>query len=99
MKAITLRPGIADSAALREVDGPEDSDGTVLVETIAVGICGTDAEILRGDYGEVPPGEDFLILGHESLGRVMDAPAESNLHAGDLVVPMVRHPDPVPRAS
>jgi glucose 1-dehydrogenase len=96
MKAITLRPGIADSAALREVDEPADSDGPVLIETIAVGICGTDVEILRGGYGAVPPGEDFLILGHESLGRVVDVPSDSNLQAGDLVVPMVRHPDPVP---
>jgi threonine dehydrogenase-like Zn-dependent dehydrogenase len=96
MKAITLQPGIPNSAVLRDVDEPREQRDAVLVETMAVGVCGTDVEILRGDYGEAPPGEDYLILGHESLGRVLDAPPESSFRRGDLVVPMVRHPDPVP---
>jgi hypothetical protein len=37
-----------------------------------------------------------LVLGHESLGRVMQAPAGSDFSTGDLVVGVVRRPDPVP---
>jgi glucose 1-dehydrogenase len=36
----------------------------VLVEALAVGICGTDAEIADGGYGWLPPERDRLILGH-----------------------------------
>jgi threonine dehydrogenase-like Zn-dependent dehydrogenase len=67
----------------------------VLVEAIAVGICGTDVEITSGAYGWAPPGRDRIILGHESLGRVID-PGRSSLQEGDLVVGIVRRPDPVP---
>jgi glucose 1-dehydrogenase len=68
----------------------------LLVEIIALGICGTDREIVRGEYGWVPPGRDRLVLGHESLGRVREAPADSALRTGDLVAGIVRRPDPEP---
>ncbi|WP_199506353.1 glucose 1-dehydrogenase [Geodermatophilus sp. TF02-6] len=78
---------------------PPVADGPLLVETLAIGICGTDLEIAAGDYGEAPPGEDHLVIGHESLGRVAEAPADSGFAAGDLVVGIVRRPDPVPCAN
>jgi len=96
MKALTVVPLKAGTAELSDVDEPPESDGPVLVETLAVGICGTDAEILSGAYGWPPPGRERLVLGHESLGRVQDAPAGSGFDAGDLVVGIVRRPDPVP---
>lgn len=96
MQALTLVPGRAGSAALEEVDEPQVTDGPVLVEGLAVGVCGTDAELVAGAYGEAPPGSDRLIIGHESLGRVLDAPAASGLERGDLVAGIVRRPDPVP---
>jgi glucose 1-dehydrogenase len=99
MRALTVQPGVAGSARAEDVPEPPAGDGPVLVETLAVGVCGTDAEIAAGEYGEAPPGEDRLILGHESLGRVLEAPAESGLSAGDLVVGIVRRPDPVPCPS
>jgi len=68
----------------------------VLVQGLAVGLCGTDAEIVSGAYGQAPPGAERLVLGHENLGRVLEAPAGSGLGAGDLVVGIVRRPDPVP---
>jgi glucose 1-dehydrogenase len=68
----------------------------VLVRTHAIGVCGTDIEIIDGKYGWPPAGRDRLVLGHESLGEVEDAPADSGLRAGDLVVGIVRRPDPVP---
>jgi glucose 1-dehydrogenase len=96
MKGITVRAGIGGSARLEEVPEPDPAEGTVLVETIAVGVCGTDRDILQGEYGEAPPGRDRLVIGHESLGRVIEAPADSGLTPGDLVVGIVRRPDPVP---
>ncbi len=59
----------------------------------------TDRELIDGEYGEAPPGRQRLVLGHESLGRVAEAPAGSGLAVGDSVVGIVRHPDPVPCAS
>ncbi|MHB1486090.1 MAG: glucose 1-dehydrogenase [Acidimicrobiales bacterium] len=96
MKALTVVPGQSGSARLEEVDEPPASDGPVLVQTLAVGVCGTDAEIVAGDYGWAPEGRDRLIIGHESLGRVLEAPAGASVTAGDLVVGIVRRPDPVP---
>jgi threonine dehydrogenase-like Zn-dependent dehydrogenase len=96
VNALTVVPLEKDSAELSDVDEPPESDGAVLVETIAVGICGTDAEILSGQYGWPPPGRDRLVLGHESLGRVLDAPSGAPVAKGDLVVGIVRRPDPVP---
>ena len=96
MLAITVIPGKQGSVGLSEMPEPPASDGPILVDTQAVGICGTDIEIINGEYGAAPPGEDRLIIGHESLGRVAEAPAGSGFSAGDLVVGIVRRPDPVP---
>jgi glucose 1-dehydrogenase len=99
MKALTVIPLQAGTAELSEVDEPPEADGPILVETLAVGICGTDIEILSGGYGWPPPGHQRLVLGHESLGRVLEAPAGGPVAAGDLVVGIVRRPDPVPCAN
>ena len=96
MRALTVRPGTVDSLQLEQfpIHGPDH--GAVLIRAQLLGVCGTDREIIDGRYGTAPPGHTRLIIGHESLGRVADAPASSGLRAGDLVVPIVRHPDPVP---
>ncbi|MHB8245885.1 MAG: glucose 1-dehydrogenase [Acidimicrobiales bacterium] len=96
MKAITVIPGKASSASLENFNDPSPNEGSVLVDTIAVGICGTDLEIAAGDYGWAPDGHERLVLGHESIGRVREAPAGSGFAEGDLVVGIVRRPDPVP---
>ncbi len=98
MKAITVEPKKAWSALLEDVPEPNERDGAILVEAVAVGVCGTDKEIVEGKYGWAPPGENRLVLGHESLGRVLD-PGSSSLKQGDLVVGIVRRPDPVPCPS
>jgi threonine dehydrogenase-like Zn-dependent dehydrogenase len=95
MQALTLLPGQPGSLRLEELDEPS-GQGPVLVRTLAVGVCGTDEELVDGQYGEAPPGRRRLVLGHESLGRVAEAPAGSGLAVGDTVVGIVRHPDPVP---
>jgi threonine dehydrogenase-like Zn-dependent dehydrogenase len=96
MRSLSVVPGESGSVQVTEMEEPPTTDGPVLVEALAVGVCGTDLEIVAGEYGEAPPGEDRLVLGHESLGRVLDAPADSGLQPGDLVVGIVRRPDPVP---
>jgi threonine dehydrogenase-like Zn-dependent dehydrogenase len=98
MQAITVIPGVQGSTRLEEVDEPPAERGAVLVEAVAMGVCGTDAEIVRGEYGWAPPGRERLILGHESLGRVLRAPQGAAVAEGDLVVGIVRRPDPEPCA-
>ncbi|MCO8277681.1 glucose 1-dehydrogenase [Actinoplanes sp. TRM 88003] len=96
MRAVTVKPLESGSADVRDVPDPQAGPGEMLVEGLALGICGTDREIVAGDYGWAPPGRDRLVLGHESLGRVRTAPADSGFAPGDLVVGVVRRPDPVP---
>ena len=96
MRAITVEPKKPGTAALEDVPEPDLRDGSVLVEAIAVGVCGTYAEIVEGKYGWAAPGKSRLVLRHESLGRVIDPGPTGNLKAGDLVVGIVRRPDPVP---
>ncbi|MDY7087218.1 MAG: alcohol dehydrogenase catalytic domain-containing protein, partial [Actinomycetota bacterium] len=96
MRALTIEPMKPDSAEIREVPDPEPAAGQMLVEGVALGICGTDREMVAGEYGWAPEGSDRLVLGHESLGRVRTAPPESGFAPGDLVVGVVRRPDPVP---
>src|ERR671924_1015829 len=75
MRALTVIPLKAGSAAVVDMPEPEPGPGELLVDGIALGICGTDREIMDGEYGWAPPGEERLVLGHESLGRVLEAPA------------------------
>jgi threonine dehydrogenase-like Zn-dependent dehydrogenase len=96
MRALTVVPGQKDSLAVRDVPDPVPADGDLLVDGLAVGVCGTDREIASGEYGWAPPGHDRLVIGHESLGRVRRAPSGSGFAEGDLVVGVVRRPDPVP---
>jgi threonine dehydrogenase-like Zn-dependent dehydrogenase len=99
MRAITTIPGTPDSARLDDVPEPDSAPDMLLVEAIAIGVCGTDVEILSGGYGQPPPGRERLIIGHESLGRVLRAPPGCGFEAGDFVAGVVRRPDPVPCAS
>jgi threonine dehydrogenase-like Zn-dependent dehydrogenase len=96
MKAITVKPKNPGTARYMEMPEPDVREGSVLVEAVAVGVCGTDVEIIEGKYGWAPPGQQYLILGHESLGRVIDPGPAGGLKIGDLVVGIVRRPDPVP---
>jgi threonine dehydrogenase-like Zn-dependent dehydrogenase len=99
VKALTVVPMQEGTTRLDDIDEPSVDEGAVLVDTLAVGVCGTDIEIMSGAYGWAPPGRERLVLGHESLGRVSEAPEGSGLAAGDLVVGIVRRPDPVPCVS
>src|SRR3954466_3112938 len=96
MRAITLEPGKKDSLHLEEVAEPPEQQGPILVRALAVGVCGTDRELVEGLYGAPPARRPRLVLGHESLGGRIGAPAGSGLAVGDAVVGIVRHADPVP---
>src|SRR2546425_590165 len=84
------------SQRLDDIAEPPEARGSILVRALAVGVCGTDRELIDGLYGEAMPGRERLVLGHESLGRVISAPPQSGFMIGDMVVGIVRHPDPVP---
>ena len=97
MAALTVRPGVAESGRLEK--NPRFHHQGIEVETLLVGLCGTDREIVEGSYGAAAHGRERLIIGHEAVGRVVEAHDDSGFAAGDLVVPMVRRPDPVPCPS
>ncbi len=97
MKAIAVIPGKPDSIHLREVPKPSLSQipngRGVLVKVLRVGVDGTDKEINAAEYGAAPDGDDFLILGHESFGRVEAVgPNVSEFKPGDYVAATVRRP-------
>jgi threonine dehydrogenase-like Zn-dependent dehydrogenase len=96
MKAITVEPKKPGTVRYEEFPEPDVREGSVLVEAIAAAVCGTDVEIAEGKYGWAPPGRTRLVLGHESLGRVIDPGPNSSFKKGDLVAGIVRRPDPVP---
>jgi len=96
VRAITVLPGVPNSARLDDIGEPPLTDGAIVVRTLALGVCGTDREIVAGEYGEAPPANERLVLGHESLGEVTSAPPSSGYGPGDLIVGIVRRPDPVP---
>ena len=91
-----MKPGEAGSVRVEEIDEPPPDAGAVLVQALALGVCGTDREIANGEYGWAPEGRERLVIGHESLGRVLEAPDGAGVAAGDLVVGIVRRPDPEP---
>ncbi|MFC6010332.1 glucose 1-dehydrogenase [Nocardia lasii] len=96
MRALTVVPLQAQSLRVEEVPDPIVGPNELLVDGISLGVCGTDRDIVAGNYGWLPPGKSRMVLGHESLGRVLTAPEGSKFAAGDLVVGIVRRPDPVP---
>lgn len=96
MQALTVEPGTTDSLRVMDVPDPEPGPDELLVDGLSLGVCGTDKEIAAGQYGWAPPDRDRLVLGHESLGRVARTVPGSGFEVGDLVVGVVRRPDPVP---
>lgn len=97
MKAIAVFPGKTGSIHLADVPKPSVLDipngRGVLVKVLRVGVDGTDKEINAAEYGQAPPGSDFLIIGHESFGRVEAVgPNVTELQPGDYVTATVRRP-------
>jgi threonine dehydrogenase-like Zn-dependent dehydrogenase len=98
MRAIAVHPGTPNSIHLREIPEPDVSeipDGRgVKVRVLRVGVDGTDKEINAAEYGAAPPGDDFLVTGHESFGEVVEVGPEvpTTIQPGTFVVASVRRP-------
>ncbi len=97
MKAIAVIPGKPNSVHLAELPKPTIHDipngRGVLVKVLRVGVDGTDKEINAAEYGAAPDGYHFLVIGHESFGRVEEVgPNVTELRPGDYVVATVRRP-------
>src|SRR5229473_2388606 len=94
MRAVVTRPGAA-RAWVADIPEPtfEHADD-VVVEMLRVGVCGTDRHVMaraRGDGRGLPPDTDYLVLGHEAVGRVINVGTQAqHLKAVDIVVPTVR---------
>jgi threonine dehydrogenase-like Zn-dependent dehydrogenase len=98
MKAFAVFPGEKQFRLVDHQEPQLESPTQAKVRILDVGICGTDKEIVSFAYGTPPEGSRYLIIGHESLGEVVEAgPAAGGLRAGDLVVTSVRRPCPHPR--
>jgi len=96
MRGLVVDAGRADSVRIvDDLPEPDPAEGDVLVAALAVGVCGTDREIVAGSYGTAPGPDGRLVLGHESLGRVVSDDSGASA-PGDLVASIVRRPDPVP---
>ncbi len=97
MKALAVVPA---QRAVKLVDHPQPAISTptgVKLRMLEVGVCGTDREIVSFQYGTPPPGSEYLVIGHESLGQVVDVGSGvTQVKPGDLVVTMVRRPCPHP---
>lgn len=97
MKAVAVFPGKAESIHLAELEKPsvhDIPDGRgILVKVLRVGVDGTDKEINAAEYGQAPAGYDFLVIGHECFGQVVEVGENvTELEPGDYVVPTVRRP-------
>ncbi len=93
MKAIAITPHVPDSARVIDVPEPEINNDQVLVRMVRAGICGTDAEINSGAFGDAPAGFEYLILGHENFGQIERIGSHaSRFKKGAYVVATVRRP-------
>ena len=98
MKAIAVTPGTRNSIHLEEIPKPSVDDipggKGVLVQVLRVGVDGTDKEINDAEYGAAPPGDDFLVIGHENFGRVVEVGPNvpDTIRPGGYVVASVRRP-------
>ncbi|MHA1966159.1 MAG: glucose 1-dehydrogenase [Candidatus Hodarchaeales archaeon] len=96
-KAVVITPGVKGSIECRQVRKPKISDipngRGVLVKVLEVGLDGTDREIIEAEYGESPVDDDFLIIGHESFGIVVNVGEQvTEFKKGDFVSATVRRP-------
>jgi threonine dehydrogenase-like Zn-dependent dehydrogenase len=94
MKAVAVFPGNKQFKVIRDFPEPRiESPKQIKVRMLDVGICGTDKDIVHFQYGTPPAGSPYLVIGHESLGEVVETGADvSQFHKGDLVVLSVRRP-------
>ncbi len=94
---VAVYPGCPGTIHLTSLPAPIPGPDEVLVTVRRVGVCGTDKEIIDGQFGSPPPGSEELVLGHEVLGTVAAVGDRvQSLAPGELVVATVRRPDGCP---
>ena len=97
MKAVAVFPGSHEVKIIEQEAPRLNQPDQVMLRMLDIGICGTDKEICSFEYGTPPPGDDHLVIGHESLAEIVEVgSAVERLQPGDLVVPSVRRPCPHP---
>jgi threonine dehydrogenase-like Zn-dependent dehydrogenase len=95
MRAIAVTPAIKQVSIIDQPEPGISRPTDVKLRMIEAGICGTDKEICAFEYGTPPVGSEHLVIGHESLGEVIEVGAAvTRVRVGDLVIPMVRRPCP-----
>jgi len=97
MKAVAVFPGTREVKVIEQKEPEITEPDQVMLRMLDIGICGTDWEICTFEYGMPPPGDDYLVIGHEALAEVVaTGSAAGRFQTGDLVVPSVRRPCPHP---
>jgi threonine dehydrogenase-like Zn-dependent dehydrogenase len=95
MRAIAVTPSKKEVSIINRPEPEISSPFDVKLRMLEAGVCGTDKEICAFEYGTPPMGCEQLVIGHESLGEVVEiGPKVTRVNLGDLVVPMVRRPCP-----
>lgn len=95
MKAVAVFPKQKEIRLVDHEAPVMSGRNAVMLRMLDVGVCGTDKEIAAFDYGTAPAGSDYLVIGHESVGEVVEVGrGVKRVKPGDLVVPMVRRPCP-----
>ncbi len=97
MKAIAVRPGKPSSVHLAQIPEPKldsvPNGKGIKIKVLKVGVDATDREINDALYGNPPPGDDYLVLGHECFGIVEKVgPNVRTIKPGDYVTATVRRP-------
>ena len=93
MKAVAVFPGSQEVKVVEQELPRLTQPDQVMLRMLDIGICGTDKEICSFEYGTPPPGDDHLVIGHESVAEIVEVGAAvERVAPGDLVVPSVRRP-------
>jgi threonine dehydrogenase-like Zn-dependent dehydrogenase len=84
MKAVAVFPGSREVKVIEREDPRISQPDQVMLRMLDVGICGTDKEICTFEYGTPPPGDDYLVIGHEALAEVVPSVRRPCPHTGCL---------------
>ena len=91
VRGLAVRIGEPHSLQMVSIPLPEIGPDDVEINVLEAGICGTDREIIDGQFGTPPFGESTLVLGHETIGEIAAIGVNvTGFAVGDLVSATVR---------